>query len=67
VAVVEAGDAGAVADAVPPVPAGADGLLSLLETSVALRSSSAEGFLGPLPSGAGFPVFLVELLSFLLM
>ena len=43
----------------------AGGLGSLLEISVAFRSSKAEGFFGPVLSGAGLPVFLE--LSFLLV
>ena len=69
---------GAAADGVPAdvvgfapgagalVAAGA-GLVSLLGTSVALRSSSAVGFFGPPLSVAGFPVFLLELSSLRVM
>lgn len=63
---------GSASLALPPDPAAADavvevdgagGLTSLLVTSVAFRSSRADGFFGPEPSEAGFPV--VFELSFL--
>lgn len=38
-----------------PEEAGRAGLVSLLETSVAFRSSNALGFFGPAPSETGFP------------
>nr|PZN86287.1 MAG: hypothetical protein DIU57_04930 [Pseudomonadota bacterium] len=46
----------AVGDAsVRPEEVEAEGLASLLDTSVAFKSRSALGFFGPPPSGAGFP------------
>lgn len=56
--------AGFVSPGVPPGPVplppalacAGSGLGALVDTSVAFRSSNADGFFGPLPSEAGFPV-----------
>lgn len=58
-----ADDPVAVAGPIPPAAIGAVGLDSVLDTSVAFRSSRADGFFGPLPSDPSFPV--VFELSFL--